>query len=118
MESLAQGIVTDGATLLSVVCDTAIEAAVDTAFRTVESDLGAPNVLIYNAGRFVRGGLLETSPEDFAEAWRVNCLGAFLCARRAAPVMAASAAASRRAKAPGQAGPGRPTGREGSTPGR
>lgn len=85
--SLAQGSDTDGGTLLPVVCDTAIEAAVDTAFGTVESDLGAPNVLIYNAGRFVRGGLLETSSEDFAEAWRVNCLGAFLCARRAAPAM-------------------------------
>jgi len=86
-ESLAQSIATEGGTLLPVVCDTGSEAAVDAAFATIESRLGAPRVLLYNAGRFVRGGLLDVRPEDFTDAWRVNCLGAFLCARRAAPAM-------------------------------
>lgn len=34
------------------------------------------------------GGILEVSPERFAECWQVGCLGAFLCAREVLPAMA------------------------------
>ena len=76
-----------GTTFAGFACDTTDENAVETTFTTIEDRLGIPRVLIYNPGRFLRGGLMETDPAGFADTWRVTCLGAFLCTRRAARAM-------------------------------
>jgi 3-oxoacyl-[acyl-carrier protein] reductase len=69
--------------VVSVRCDVADSASVDTAFGEVESTLGACEVLVANAG--VTDDQLAVRMSD--EAWRrvldVNLTGAFLCARRA-----------------------------------
>jgi NAD(P)-dependent dehydrogenase (short-subunit alcohol dehydrogenase family) len=87
VESLRETAAARGESLFPMVCDTTVDVSVDAAFSRIENRLGTPSTLIYNPGRFVRGGLLETTPATFTEAWRVNCLGAFLCARRAAPAL-------------------------------
>lgn len=81
-EARAQGRIFRG-----FICDTTDEASVETAFSAIETALGPPRVLIYNPGRFLQGGILETEGTDFTEVWRVGCLGAFLCARRVVPGM-------------------------------
>lgn len=68
-------------------CDVREPPSVATAFAHVRATLGDPDVLIYNAGLFAVGGLLELSPADFENAWRVNCFGGFLAAREVAPAM-------------------------------
>lgn len=68
-------------------CDVREPKSVAAAFEQVRATLGDPEVLIYNAGLFAQGGLLELSPADFENAWRVNCLGGFLAAREVAPAM-------------------------------
>lgn len=61
--------------------------SVSAAFGRVRAELGAPEVLVYNAGTFVMGGILELDPAAFESAWRINCLGGFLSAREVLPGM-------------------------------
>jgi NAD(P)-dependent dehydrogenase (short-subunit alcohol dehydrogenase family) len=51
------------------------------------SRIGHIDTLIYNAGKLSLTPLLETTPEVFESSWRVNALGAFLCARALAQQM-------------------------------
>ncbi|MGA7965297.1 MAG: SDR family oxidoreductase, partial [Gammaproteobacteria bacterium] len=61
--------------------------SVSAAFARIRDTLGAPQVLIYNAGSYAPGGLLDIDPEQFESAWRANCYGGFLCAREVLPAM-------------------------------
>jgi NAD(P)-dependent dehydrogenase (short-subunit alcohol dehydrogenase family) len=67
--------------------DGADEASVRATFARVRDELGAPEVLVYNAGAFHVGGVLELSAGDFERAWRVNCLGGLLAAQAVLPRM-------------------------------
>ncbi len=68
-------------------CDAANAADVKRVFATVERDLGAPSVVVYNAGAYSRGGILDIAPEDFERCWRIGCLGGFLVGQAAARLM-------------------------------
>lgn len=70
-------------------CDAGDTAAVERTFAAIETDLGAVNVLIYNAGKGVWGSVGEVSPESFESSWRVNTLGGFIAARCVIPAMKA-----------------------------
>jgi len=65
-------------------CDVADSASVEALFQSVERDLGAPGVVAFNAGAYMRGGILEIKPEDFERCWRIGCLGGFLVGQAAA----------------------------------
>ena len=56
-------------------CDASDEAAVDRLFHDATADFGPPDVVVYNAGAFVRRSILETSVEEFERCWRIGCLG-------------------------------------------
>lgn len=56
-------------------------------FKQIRNAQGDPSVLIYNAGIFVQGGILELDPARFESAWRINCYGAFLTVREVLPAM-------------------------------
>lgn len=71
----------------SYVADGTQEGSVREAFARLREELGPPEVLVYNAGAFTVGGVLELEPTAFEAAWRVNCLGGFLCAREVVPAM-------------------------------
>src|SRR5215203_156362 len=80
-ESLArirQDIVNDGGTALPVSTDATDADSVAAAFKRVRDELGDPEVLVYNAGAFQMGGVLEISPAQFDECFRANCAGPFL----------------------------------------
>lgn len=64
-------------------CDASDEAAVEKLFEGVAEDFGVPDVVVYNAGAFVKRGLLETSAAEFEQCWRTGCLGGFLVGREA-----------------------------------
>ena len=64
--------------------DATDEVSVDGLFAQVHEELGTPNVVEYNAGAFVKRGVLETTVEEFERCWRVGCLGGFLVGRAAA----------------------------------
>ena len=79
-ESLAeirQDIEGAGGSALPVSADATDADSVAAAFERVRSDLGDPEVLVYNAGSFQIGGVLEVSPAQFDECFMANCVGAF-----------------------------------------
>lgn len=71
-------------------CDMGDARAVAAAFAAIRKQQGDPAVLVYNAGIFLQGGVLELEPAAFEAAWRVNCLGAYLAAREVLPAMLAA----------------------------
>jgi NAD(P)-dependent dehydrogenase (short-subunit alcohol dehydrogenase family) len=73
--------------VLSLPCDATDGQSVAEAFRRIRASVGPPSALVYNAGAFARGGILELAPSQFEEAWRANCLGALLCAQQVLPDM-------------------------------
>jgi len=52
-------------------------------------DLGAIELVIFNAGAYQPGTVLETDPADFERCWRIGCLAGFLVAQAAARGMVA-----------------------------
>lgn len=76
-----------GAVARPYVADASDEASVHATFARVREEMGAPEVLLYNAGAFQAGGVLELSATAFEQAWRVNCLGGLLAAQAVLPAM-------------------------------
>ena len=73
-----------GARARAYACDTTDEASVDRLFDAVVADMGTPRLVVYNAGAFVPGSILEIETAAFERCWRVGCLGGFLLGQRAA----------------------------------
>lgn len=73
--------------VIGIPCDATDSESVGEAFGAVRKAIGAPGVLVYNAGTFVRGKIAELAPHRFEHAWRANCLGALLCAQCVVPDM-------------------------------
>ena len=68
-------------------CDATSEAEVERLFAQVAEELGAPNLVVYNASAFARKSILETTAEEFERCWRVACMGGFLVGRAAVRLM-------------------------------
>jgi NAD(P)-dependent dehydrogenase (short-subunit alcohol dehydrogenase family) len=69
------------------VADVTDSAAVDAAFGEIESTLGAPTVLVANAGVTRDQLLMRMSDEEFEQVVDVNLTGTFRCVRRASKAM-------------------------------
>jgi len=91
-EPVAREISRHGGAALGYDCDAGKPDSVRAAFARVRETLGEPRVLIYNAGSYAPGGLLEIDPERFESAWRANCYGGFLSVREVLPAMLESGA--------------------------
>jgi NAD(P)-dependent dehydrogenase (short-subunit alcohol dehydrogenase family) len=65
-------------------CDASERAQVDKLFADVDTALGAPDVVIYNASFRTRGPFVELDPADVEKALAVTAYGAFLVAQQAA----------------------------------
>lgn len=89
LKALAGEIRRSEATVLDLCCDVSDGAQVTEAFREIRSDLGEPEVLLYNAGSGTFGTITEITPNDYEADWRVNAFGAFVAAKEVAPGMVA-----------------------------
>ena len=78
---------TDGAgdRQTDVRCDLSVAADVDRGVAKVLTELGAPDIVVNNAGAFFIKRLAETTPADFAYTMAVNLTGPFLVARALVP---------------------------------
>jgi NAD(P)-dependent dehydrogenase (short-subunit alcohol dehydrogenase family) len=65
-------------------CDAAERDSVESMFATIDRELGRPQVVVYNAGAYQPGGILEIEAADFERCWRVGCLGGFHVGQAAA----------------------------------
>jgi len=73
--------------LFGVKCDITDPAAVDSAFDTVEAELGPVEVLVANAGITDDMLLMRMSEEQFGRVLDTNLTGAWRCAKRASSKM-------------------------------
>jgi NAD(P)-dependent dehydrogenase (short-subunit alcohol dehydrogenase family) len=64
-------------------CDATKIAEVAKLFADVETELGAPDVVIYNASYRARGPLVDLDPDEVAKALAVTAFGGFLVAQEA-----------------------------------
>lgn len=53
-------------------------------FDSVDRDLGEPDLVVFNAGAFQKGSILDIDPADFERCWRIGCLGGLLVGQAAA----------------------------------
>lgn len=69
-------------------CDASDPASVSGAFESIAAEMGAPDVLLYNAGS--GGGwasIDDVGRDQFELAWRVNALGLLTAAQAVTPAM-------------------------------
>lgn len=89
LEPLAEELGALGESGRAYACDVTLEDEVEGLFDRVNSDLGEPHLVVYNAGAYAPKAVLETNAREFERCWRVGCFGGFLVGRRAARQMAA-----------------------------
>jgi NAD(P)-dependent dehydrogenase (short-subunit alcohol dehydrogenase family) len=68
----------------SFACDAVDPGQVARLFDDVESQLGIPDVVVYNASARLRGALVELVPAEVEQALRVSAFGGFVVAQQAA----------------------------------
>lgn len=93
-EAVAKEIRDAGGKAFAVQADVGDLNAVFAAFEKVKAELGAPSILVNNAGNAGPGGFdsvfplfWETNPEDWERFFRVNLYGVMNCCRAACPDM-------------------------------
>lgn len=87
LETLASEIVAGGGRALALTCDVASAGDVDRAKTSVLRELGAPRVVVNNAGVVRRSLVHETSEEEWDHVIGVNLRGTFLVTRAFLPSM-------------------------------
>jgi NAD(P)-dependent dehydrogenase (short-subunit alcohol dehydrogenase family) len=68
-------------------CDASVPKDVEILFESVSKELGAPNLVVYNASGRVRGPLPELDPEEVRKTIMITCYGGFLVGQVAAKRM-------------------------------
>jgi NAD(P)-dependent dehydrogenase (short-subunit alcohol dehydrogenase family) len=63
-------------------CNVGDEAQVVDAFARIRAEMGAVDVLLYNAGGSAWGNVESVTAKDMEATWRSNVLGLFLCGRQ------------------------------------
>ncbi len=71
----------------SYACDVTDRAAVDALVAEVTRDLGAPDVVLFNASGRQRGPFTELDPEAVKQALLVSCYGGYLVCNAVVPAM-------------------------------
>ena len=92
--SIAEEIRAGGGKSSFIACDVTSDDDVDRAASLVEAELGAPAILVNNAGTMLAGGLDDMSMADWEKVLALNLTGYLRCARIfAAPMLRRGAGA-------------------------
>lgn len=89
LSTLAKEIRGHGGVALEAQADVGNSDEVRRAFAQIRTQLGEPQILLFNAAAGPLGNVTEVTAEQFANCMRVNALGAFLCVKECAPGMVA-----------------------------
>jgi NAD(P)-dependent dehydrogenase (short-subunit alcohol dehydrogenase family) len=76
-----------GSDVLPIHADITKQEDVDRIFQTVREHWGQLDVLVNNAGRSMRGKVLDTTPEQFQSLFDLNVLGTIRCTRAGASML-------------------------------
>jgi NAD(P)-dependent dehydrogenase (short-subunit alcohol dehydrogenase family) len=82
VEKLATLVKETGA--IPFAADASDPVAVEALFQAVEKEIGAPEVVIYNASARLPGALAELDPEAVRQAMNITAFGGFLAVQQAA----------------------------------
>lgn len=82
-EATAEALRSLGAEARGLACDVSDPAAVEALFEAVGADMGAPAVLVNNAGIARDALLMRMSDDDWDRVLAVNLKGAYLCSKAA-----------------------------------
>ncbi|SFN46569.1 SDR family NAD(P)-dependent oxidoreductase [Nitrosospira briensis] len=77
----------DGA--CAYACDVSDPASIGRVFNMIAADLGAVEVLLFNAGSGVFKSVEEITAAEFEAAWRINAYGSLICSQAVIPAMKA-----------------------------
>ncbi len=89
LAGLVDSLTEHGVNAAAVACDATDERSVRALFDRTKDGPGEPDVVVYNAGAFVPGSILDIEPAEFERCWRVGCFGGFLVGQAAARQMTA-----------------------------
>ena len=78
----------NGMSVEESICDVTSEADLDAVFAQVKSRSSPLAAVIYNAGNNAPIPFENLTAKQFESYWRVCCLGGFLTAKRALPILA------------------------------
>lgn len=87
LDVTAQSVIDAGGSAEAIVADVTSEAALTDLFSAVQDRGESIAAVIFNAGNNAPIPFAELSAEDFEGYWRVGCLGGFLAAKQAIPVL-------------------------------
>ena len=73
-----------GPNALALACDLTDPDTVGAAFDQVDRELGTPECVVFNAGAYRPGAVLEVAPQEFLDCWKIGCFAGFLVGRQAA----------------------------------
>ena len=76
-----------GIEAIPIHADITVQEDVDRVFRTVRERWDGLDVLVNNAGRSMRGKVLDTTPEQFQSLFDLNVLGTIRCTRAAVAML-------------------------------
>ena len=76
-----------GGGTLPIHADVTKQEDVNRMFETVQNHFAQLDVLVNNAGRSMRGKILETTPEQFQALFDLNVMGTIRCTRAAVPML-------------------------------
>jgi NAD(P)-dependent dehydrogenase (short-subunit alcohol dehydrogenase family) len=83
LDAVVRSIEARGGAAVALPTDATREEDVVSLFdRAFENE--SPDLVVYNAGSFLRSDLVDLSAADFEKTWRINCFGGFLVGREAA----------------------------------
>ena len=68
-------------------CDTSDPKSVQDLFSSIETDLGDPEVVVFNASKRVRGEITEIDVDEVRNAILTTCYGGFLVGQEASKLM-------------------------------
>ena len=91
VEQAAEAMRTAGCEAVGIQADITRQEDVDRLFARVLDRFGRLDVLVNNAGRSMRGKVLETTPEQFRDLMELNLIALVRCTRRPCRICSSSA---------------------------
>ncbi len=89
LKTLEDSLKGQGYQALATPTDLTNPGSVANGFQKIRDSLGPIDILIYHAGGARWSGLIDSSEEEFEQAWRVIAYGGYLCAKEAVQDMLA-----------------------------
>ncbi len=65
-------------------CDASAPGDVEALFQAVDSDMGTPDIVVFNPSARIRGPVTEIDPEEVRRVILISCFGGFLVGQQAA----------------------------------